>query len=235
MPTEENAKAGADHHRRLLEHYRRLTGEDPEGCDIRFYPYTRLTNTIRVRGGTLLVRLSDIIADAPGEILDAVLVTLVCSLARRRSPATVRRKCRDYFSSPEIRARCREVRRARGRKRLDGPRGDVFDLTRLFADLNREYFQNRLAIRMLGWSRGRSRRSLGQYDPAHDAIVLNRRLDNPLVPEYAVTFVLYHEMLHAAFRDESCNGRRPHDRRFREAERRFRDYDRARRFISRWL
>jgi hypothetical protein len=218
-----------------MEHHRRVTGDFPAGCDIRFYPYARLTNTIRLRDGNLLVRLSDIIADAPAEILEAVLVSLVCSLARRRCPAGIRRKCREYFSRPEIRARGREVRRSRGRKRIDGPRGDVFDLTHLFAILNQEYFQGRLAIRLLGWSRGKSRRSLGQYDPAHDAVVLNRRLDNPLIPEYVVSFVLYHEMLHAFLREESCNGRRPHDRRFREAERRFRDFERARRFISRWL
>ncbi|HMJ21694.1 MAG TPA: hypothetical protein VK513_07290, partial [Terriglobales bacterium] len=48
----------------------------------------------------------------------------------------------------------------------------------------------------LTWSRNHSRNSLGHYDPAHNAIVVSRIFDHPRVPQYAVDYIVYHEMLH---------------------------------------
>ena len=202
----------------------------PREISISFQPYTRLRNTIRIRDHVLQLRLSDGLQDAPHEVLSALAILLACKLVRIPPPAECAVTYRAYIRRPEIRSRAEEIRRQRGRKRMLPAAGNNFDLRELFEGLNREYFDGRLAVRHLGWSTRQARRTLGHYDPAHDAIVINRRLDNPLVPEYVVSSVLHHEMLHAL--QASAPGRRIHDATFRRAEKRFADYRRAQRFIA---
>jgi predicted metal-dependent hydrolase len=48
----------------------------------------------------------------------------------------------------------------------------------------------------MGWSPNKTRRILGHYDPAHNAIVISRIFDHPAVPRCAVEYIVYHEMLH---------------------------------------
>jgi predicted metal-dependent hydrolase len=124
------------------------------------------------------------------------------------------------------------TRLERSRKKLCSPRGQVFDLLELFNNLSREYFDDRLQVNYLGWSHRKSRRTLGHYDPAHKTITLSRWLDHPLVPQYVVEYVLFHEMLHVVLDEEIHGGkRRIHHRRFRLAEREFSRYEAARDFL----
>ncbi len=213
--------------------YGEFSREAPPPSRVEFYPYSTLRHTLRVREGVLRVRLSDLLADAPADVLESVLAILVCKLLRRRLPRRYRQRYQAYVNSPEVTRRSREMRARRGKKQLTSPRGRIFDLSRLYRRLEQRYFEGQLQVRHLSWSRREARTRLGHYDPAHRAIVINRRLDHPLVPEYVVEFVLYHEMLHAALGDECRNGRRHfHHAEFRQAERRFPDYRRAQRFIE---
>ncbi len=85
---------------------------------------------------------------------------------------------------------------------------------------------------MLVWSQRRHRTVLGHYDPAHDAIVLNRGLDDHQVPAWVLEYVLFHEMLHAHLGEQTCGGQRfVHHAEFREAEKRFVEFDKAKKFI----
>ncbi len=215
------------------ENYRRLKGQAAPAFSVQFYPYRNLTNTIRARGGRILVRISDILDGAPEPILSALIVILLHKLCRRRVPLKQLAAYRSYISDARIRARTEETRRQRGRKDFGPPAGEVFDLGRLFEQLNAEYFDRRVSVAHVSWSQRISRRILGHFDPAHRAIVINRKLDHPLVPESVVQYVLYHEMLHALFGIEhTAEGRRHcHHPRFRQAERRFVHYARARQFI----
>ena len=211
----------------------RLTGRVLEECRFLFYPYAGLHHTIRWRDGGVELRLSDILQDAPFEVLQAIALKLLYKLLGRRPPRDLVQKYRDYINRSEIVERTRQVRGSRGRKRLNHPRGRVFDLEELFQDLNTQYFEGQLSVERLGWSRGRGLGILGHYDPAHSAIVISTRLDNPLVPRYVVAYVLYHEMLHVSLGEKVRNGRRHvHHREFRLAERRFRDFQKAKRFIG---
>ena len=74
----------------------------------------------------------------------------------------------------------------------------------------------------------------GCYDPSLDQIVMNRRLDRPDVPAFAVEFILYHEMLHVKhpIRAAAC-GLQSHSPEFRAEEKRFAHYARARKFLER--
>ncbi len=222
---------------RLMEIYRSYAGKPPAACRVEFYPYTGLNSTIRVsRGGTLLLRVSDLLQDAPEEVLLGLCHILVARLFRRRVPALRSEPYRRWVRRPELRERARRARELRGRKRLLPPQGETHDLRRLFDRLNEQYFGGELQVRALGWSLQGSRRRLGHWDPAHQAIVLDRRLDLPAVPEYVVAYVLYHEMLHAHLGEEETGGLFfVHHPRFRAAERRYPDYRRARQFIRRYF
>lgn len=216
--------------------YQELKGGEAPACQVEFYPYSNLTHTIRVRNGRILVRLSDLLIDAPATVQASALSILVHRLLRAPVPESVKRRYQNHIRQPQFVASLRKLRRSRGRKHLSSPRGVVYDLQTLYEDLNREFFQSRLRVRHLSWSRRRNRRVLGHYDAAHDAIVIDRRLDNPLVPEYVVRYVLFHEMLHARLGDEICDGKLfSHHRRFRQAERRFPQFLEAGRFIRKHL
>ncbi len=213
-----------------------LGGGTAPPCAIGFYPYANLKHTIRVRDGRILVRISDILRDAPLEILESVLAMLLSKLLRRPLPQVYRRGYRDYVEQASLRDDILRVRGERGRKRLSAEKGNHHQLNPLFAKLNRLYFGDRVRVRHLSWSPRKSRRVLGHYDPAHQAIILNRRLDHSKVPGFVVEFVLFHEMLHAFLGEVRCGGRNHfHHPAFREAERQFPDYHRAKAFIDREL
>ena len=97
--------------------------------------------------------------------------------------------------------------------------------------MNRMRFRR---VRQVGWSLRAWRRQFGCYDPGPNQILLNRRLDDPRVPQCAVEYVLFHEMLHLKHptRRSGCT-LVFHSREFREEEKRFADFDRARRILDR--
>lgn len=217
----------------FIDHYTRLKAGDIPSFKIQFYPYANLNHTVRVRQGKVVVRISDILSDAPAEVVGAVLAILLYRLFRRSVPLHQRQLYRAYVSGESVRQQTRHVQATRGRKQLTSPAGRAFNLVPLFEALNAAYFQGQLRVRHLAWSRRRSRTALGHYDSIHDAIVINRRLDHASVPQFVLEYVLYHEMLHAHLRDDSCRGRRRlHHRSFREAEKKFCQYAQAVQFIS---
>ncbi|HUV12971.1 MAG TPA: SprT-like domain-containing protein [Acidobacteriota bacterium] len=212
-----------------------MGGPEFHSARVSFFPYACLTNTIRFREGRYEVRLSDILEEAPPEVLEAVFTVLGSKLLKQPVPPPARQIYRSYVAHPEIRAKVRKVRTTRGRKHLGSPVGKVFDLQHLYDAVNVAYFSGQLDIRHLSWSRRKNRRTLGHYDGAHSAIIINRRLDSRLVPKYVVSYVLFHEMLHAHFGEEYCNGRRRiHHAAFRQAEKGFAEHRKAKRFIERF-
>ncbi len=48
----------------------------------------------------------------------------------------------------------------------------------------------------MSWSQTKTRRILGHYDPAHNAIIISRMFDHLAVPAYVLEYIVYHEMLH---------------------------------------
>jgi predicted metal-dependent hydrolase len=179
------------------ETYRELRPRAPlPGLHIEFFPFANVNNTIRLREGTLFVRLSDLLEGAPEAVLRAIAHILLAKIYRKpieRMPATRYRK---YVSSSQMARKAHLVRQMRGRKRIESARGHHYDLEAIFEDLNQRYFYGLLARPLMTWSRENARNSLGHYDPAHNAIVVSRVFDNSQVPRYAVEYIVYHEMLH---------------------------------------
>jgi len=216
----------------FIDCYAILKGKHIPRFSIQFYPYSSLRHTIRLRNGEILIRISDILAEAPAEVLSALVSILLHRLYRRRTPDDSIDIYRVFANSNEIRQKARQVRRTRGKKRVGPSAGKNFNLISLFDKVNREYFDDRVRVNQLGWSLTSSKRILGHYDPAHRTIIVSRSLDHSRVPQYVVEYVLYHEMLHVVFDGENQDGQtRVHHRRFRDAERGFSRYAAAQSFI----
>lgn len=184
--------------------------------------YANANCSIRLEGGTLEVRMSDVLEEAPVEVYYALAHILLYKLHRRRPPREALALYRGWLNTGQMRGEVHRIRKVRGRKYLSGPQGDWWDLEPMFEALNARYFGGAMARPLLGWSRTKSRWLLGHFDPSHNAIVLSKVLDHPEVPRLAVEYVLFHEMLHLKYPAEHGETRRcVHTREFKEAEKSF--------------
>jgi hypothetical protein len=200
----------------------------------RFYPFTNVNNTIRLREGRLIVRLSDILEGAPEPVLHAIAHILLAKLFRKPIDRGVSQRYRRHVGSESVLNRAEQMRSLRGRKRIESAQGKVYDLDEIFDALNTQYFWGLLARPQMTWSQDHARNSLGHYDPAHNAIVVSRVFDHPRVPRYAVEYLVYHEMLHLKHPVKLRGSRRcVHPREFMEEEKLFPHLEQAKEFIKR--
>jgi hypothetical protein len=196
--------------------------------DARFHPFAGLRSTVALRNGALRARVSDLLEEASPIVLEALAEILLARMFRRRPSREARECYLAYTFRPAIRARIDETRRERGKKRLLPPRGRHHDLEEIFNDINRRFFNDEIPACRLGWSHQYASRILGHYDSSHGAIILSRKLDSPSAPRYLVEYVVYHEMLHIQFPVDRRGQRRVvHSREFREAEKKFPQFEAA--------
>jgi hypothetical protein len=205
----------------------------PPQFQVELYPYANLSHTLRLRRDVAYVRLSDILHEAPITVIEATAAILLGQMYRRRVPRELRDLYRQFALDHTTRRHIARVRRKRARRIADNPAGATHNLDPMFVALNTEYFEGRLRRPRLGWSARNWRSQFGCYDPSLDQIVMNRRLDQAEVPAYAVEFILYHEMLHVKhpLRAAAC-GLQAHSPEFRAEEKRFGQYERARKFLE---
>lgn len=112
--------------------------------------------------------------------------------------------------------------------------GTVYHLKKIYDEINEKYFcqQLDLSITWYGQSRGpsRTRITFGQYVSGLRLIKIHRMLDDSFFPDYFVSFVVYHEMLHCVIpgsvdrRGRFCF----HGLDFKQRERVFEQYAEAR-------
>ncbi len=206
----------------------------PPRFEVEFYPYANLMHTIRIHEEMASVRLSDALRGEPLPVFEAAAAILLSRVYRRRAPREILSAYRQFAASPRTRRRVARIRRARGRRVQTRPRGNIYDLAPMFTQLNRRYFGGRLHRPRLGWSTRTWRAQFGCFDPALDQIVMNRWLDQAFIPKYAVEYVLFHEMLHVKhpLRAARC-GIEAHSLKFRMEEKRYVNYERARKFLNR--
>jgi predicted metal-dependent hydrolase len=201
---------------------------------VEFFAFANINNTIRLREGKLLVRLSDLLEGAPDTVLRAIAHILLAKMYRKPIERMHATRYRKYVQSHDIRSKAHLVRQVRGRKRMASPKGRVYDLEAIFEDLNFRLFGGMMARPQMSWSQGRARNLLGHYDPAHNAIVVSRLFDHPAVPRYAVEYIVYHEMLHLRHPVKLNGSRRcVHSAEFRAEEKLFPQLEAAQRFLRR--
>jgi predicted metal-dependent hydrolase len=206
----------------------------PPRFRVEFYAYSSLVLTIRRREEVVYVRFSDLLRRAPIAVLEGAAALLLARVYRRKAPRALVEPYLEYARSDRTRTRMNRMRRGRVRLAATNPRGEQFDLEKLFDELNRNYFGGILQRPHIGWSVRNWRRQFGCYDPGPNQILLNRRMDRPGVPQFAVEYVLFHEMLHVKHptRRSGCS-LVSHSREFREEEKRFAEFERARRVLDR--
>ena len=163
---------------------------------IEFFAFANVNNTIRLRNGRLLVRLSDLLEGAPENILRAIAHILLAKMYRQPIDRSHAARYRRYIGSHEIVRKAHLVRQMRGRKLLRPAQGRYYDLDAIFEELNTRFFHGLMARPRMSWSQTRTRRILGHYDPAHNAIIISRIFDHPAVPRFVLEYIVYHEMLH---------------------------------------
>jgi hypothetical protein len=199
-----------------------------------FYRFANVNNTIRIRGGGVFARVSDLLEGAPDTVVEAIAHILLAKLYRKPIEPRQAARYRKYVSSHDMAAKAHLIRNMRGRKHLHGARGEVYDLHEVFDHLNERFFHGLLGRPEMTWSRDHARNSLGHYDPAHNTIVVSRIFDRPQVPRYAVEYLVYHEMLHLRHPVKLRGTRRcVHPKAFQEDEKLFPELEKAKAFLKR--
>src|SRR5713101_10062499 len=129
------------------------------GCDgwpprfrVEFYPYSSLVLTIRRREEVVYVRFSDLLQRAPLAALEGAAALLLARVYRRKAPRALTEPYLEYARSGRTRSRMNRMRRGRVRLAATSPRGDHFDLNKIFEELNGKYFDGQLRRPHIGWS-----------------------------------------------------------------------------------
>ena len=189
---------------------------------VEFCRFANADSFIRLEGGRLHVRMSDLLEGAPAPVLEALAHILLGKLYRKPVARMYTHRYRLYLNRRDVRRQADLVRQIRGRKFISGPQGEYHNLEEIFERMNARHFDGMMGRPQLGWSRGASRRMLGHFDPSHNAIIISRIFDRPETPLVALEYVMFHEMLHLRFPVEHTGTRRcVHSREFKEAEKQF--------------
>jgi len=201
---------------------------------IEYCTFANPDSFIRLEGGKLHVRISDMLEGAPAPVTEALAFILLGKLYRKAVPGVYAHRYRLYLNRRDVRRQAHLLRQIRGRKFISGPQGEHHNLEAIFENLNAEFFDGLLGRPQLGWSRGASRHMLGHFDPSHNAIIISRVFDRPDPEALALRYVMFHEMLHLRYPVEHGGKRRcVHTREFKEAEKRFPQFKEAKEMLKR--
>lgn len=111
---------------------------------------------------------------------------------------------------------------------IEDAAGIHHDLAASFDRVNAAYFNGSMPNPRLTWSQTFTIRKFGHYDYMRDTVMVSSTLDRENVPQYAVDFIVYHELLHKKLGVRWNNGRMAaHTPQFLRAEKQFRQYDQA--------
>lgn len=175
------------------------------------------------------VSLHRMFLQAPQNVMDA----LACYL-----------KQEDKIIAPKIRSFIEEniqkmdYSHLLDRKKIHS-QGNVYNLQKIYDDLNREYFHGKLNLTITWFGkpshpRNRNRITFGLFYASLKLIKINRMLDSPSFPEYLLYYIVYHEMVHhicpSYFDEEGIH--RIHSREFIQQEKKFRYYHLAQSWIK---
>jgi hypothetical protein len=126
------------------------------------------------------------------------------------------------------------------KRSMKGVEGTIYNLQKICSQIIPRFgivFQDPFSHQLprIGWSSRASFRKFGSYYPKINTITLSKSLDSPLVPEYVVNYVLYHELLHASLGTKLKNARQiAHSPEFHRLERLHPEYERANAFLKQY-
>jgi len=90
---------------------------------VEFFAFANINNTIRMRNGRLLVRLSDLLEGAPEAVLRAIAHILLAKMYRKPIEPQHAIRYRRYVSGHTLVKKVHLVRQMRGRKRIASATG----------------------------------------------------------------------------------------------------------------
>jgi hypothetical protein len=201
--------------------------------EVRFYRFTSLNTTIRLREGRIRASLSDLLEGAPEPVLRSIAHILLAKLYRKPIDGAHARRYRRFTTSEAVVRQSELIRQTRGRKRILSAQGETYDLDEIFESLNRRFFHGLMGRPVLTWSEVKATRLLGHYDAAHNTIMVSRVFDRKATPRFAIEYLMYHEMLHLKHPVKHKNGRRcVHSRAFQEEEKLFPELESAKAYLK---
>jgi hypothetical protein len=200
--------------------------------DACFYPYIGLTHTIRRKGSAWIIRVSDHCRNAPRPVLEAIITILACKIMRRKPHRKHWNAYELFRMNPSVLESVRNRRLREGRKHIAGHEGKCHSLQKTYEEINNRFFNDQIEIERIGWGFRISWARLGHYDPVHHTITLSPALDSLKVPKFVVSYIVYHEMLHAIFEDTPAHRtRKHHPPEFRRIEKAYPDFAKAKKFL----
>ncbi len=224
-------ESSAEIFRRVHRELRPRTPVPP--VEIEYKPFANANSDVRLDSGSLRVRITDLLQNAPAPVTEALAHILLGKLYRKPVGAQYAHRYRLYLNRKDMRRQIHLLRQSRGRKAHSGPAGTVHHLEEIFEELNGKYFGGMMARPGLGWSHVRSRTRLGHFDPSHHMIVISRIFDDTSVPRLALEYVMYHEMLHLHYPVDHSGARRcVHTPEFKEHEKLFPQFQEAKALLK---
>jgi hypothetical protein len=190
---------------------------------------TRSMISVRRRDHAYHVRLHHLFLDADEGIIQALADYISGNTGRAI------RIIREFIREHRSKIRAKAIPKARNVNIRH--QGRHFNLLDSFHALNEGYFGGSISSsitwgKRVGHRRGSSIR-LGSYSPSSNIIRINPALDRDFVPNYVLDAIIYHERLHRHLGFQYAGGRRlSHYARFKELERGFVHYERARLWIK---
>ncbi|MBW6451489.1 MAG: hypothetical protein K0B02_02050 [DPANN group archaeon] len=163
---------------------------------IRFYKYSTIKSTIKKKENKYFIRISDILDDAPKEVIKSLAIILFSKIKRLPVNKITNTIYKSWVNSEYISKKCMVLRINRVNNIKVNPIGTVYNLNECFESINNKYFESVLAIPKLTWSTIKTYRKFGHYDPARHLISISKTLDSLKIPKFVLDYVLYHEMLH---------------------------------------
>jgi hypothetical protein len=204
----------------------------PKKIFAEFYPYTNIKITLRQRGDKLLIRVSDILVDAPKEVMEGLAHIIISQQLKIKCEDRFRSVYRDYIYSDRIRSRKKSIRKDRSKKKITGHQGANFNLKDIFIVVNRKYLGNEISTPGLTWSSNSSKVRLGHFDPDLNIVVVSKNLDNKATPSCIIEYIIYHELLHGRCPGRYLNGRwYVHTPEFKREEKKFEEL----KFVKKWI
>src|SRR5437763_9388824 len=106
---------------------------------VEFCRFANADSFIRLEGGKLHVRISDLLQGAPAPVMEALAHILLGKLYRKPVARIYSHRYRLYLNRRDVRRQAQLVRQIRGRKFISGPRGELHDLEAIFEQLNLQF------------------------------------------------------------------------------------------------
>ena len=184
---------------------------------------------VQVKQHKMEVMIHEDFITAPLEIKKEVL------FATLHGNPNARKKVRSYCSSDEVR-RLERLIRSDQHGHTVSPIGTNFNLQVVFQRVNQQYFNNQLDAPQLTWSQKRSYRRLGSYAPDVDTVTISRAFDARGIPDFAIDFIMYHELLHKKLGVKKANsGKHNHNLKFKTFEKQFSYYEQAEKYLQQFI